>query len=187
MLNLPGLDKIYSHWAIYYEDQNFYHFTTFEDGPALIKFDTLEEAGEGNTCRINNLDRLAEYNGYRRLPDQEIFARARSLLHAQHEEQGQREYILTTNNCEHFVTECVYGHAFSFNGDDIYNVLADIWVYEFVRLFIIYMGIYCCWKVDFVRDVSAYRLHKVSTQCLIALFCSGSSMRSPAASIARLW
>ena len=145
----PMFSKMYSHWGIYYGYGNLYHLVTHNNGPATIEFDQLDEIAAGQRCRVNNLEKVAASYKLKRKSDLEIIKAARAALHS----SESVSYELIKYNCEHFVTECVYGQSFSVPADEAYAFWEKHYFWYHWVFFIIYMGIYhAYWKLPTVRN-----------------------------------
>uniref|UniRef100_A0A8C5WLW4 LRAT domain-containing protein n=2 Tax=Leptobrachium leishanense TaxID=445787 RepID=A0A8C5WLW4_9ANUR len=102
----------YQHWGIYVGDGFVVHLTD-QDGfssissafgaSAVVRKDRMERVAAGCYYKVNN-----KYDGKRTpLP-------IRKVVHAALDKVGETlNYSLTSENCEHFVTELRYGESFS--------------------------------------------------------------------------
>uniref|UniRef100_A0A8C5R6H4 LRAT domain-containing protein n=1 Tax=Leptobrachium leishanense TaxID=445787 RepID=A0A8C5R6H4_9ANUR len=112
----------YQHWAIYMGDGDVVHLTD-QDGKssissvmnssAVVRKDPLEKVAEKDNYRVNN-----KYDEKRKpLPTEKV-------LRAALEKVGKRmKYNITTENCEHFVTQLRNGRSFS---DQVKNVMTHV-------------------------------------------------------------
>jgi len=75
------------------------------DNERKVKKEKLAKVAKGDKCRINNLEHAAKNLGLERSVNEGL---CREL-----------DYHARRNSCGHFVTECVYGQAFSEQADAV--------------------------------------------------------------------
>ncbi|KAK7487186.1 hypothetical protein BaRGS_00021538, partial [Batillaria attramentaria] len=105
---------LYSHFAIYAGDGEVRHKTSDKDhilDKAVIKGDDFWTVVGDDRAEIENmLDKwLKPY------PAEVVLARATR------DSSDERRYNVLTNNCEHFVTSCRYGYAYSEQAEPVLN------------------------------------------------------------------
>jgi hypothetical protein len=118
----------YEHWAIYVGGGYIIHFTNLNDGSGMgeVREDQFDSVLENSLVRINYLDKFATKRGLE-------LKLARDIVHAAHMLVGsKRPYGITEYNCEHFVTECTYGQAFSIQAEHLdanlpFKIIANAW------------------------------------------------------------
>jgi hypothetical protein len=102
--------KNYAHWVLYVGAGYVIHVVVKRGGIARVMKEKLVDITMGSLCRVNNLLKAAQ-----RL---NLFARDISdiIWTAEQYLGNTLRYHLFDENCEHFVTLCRYGTAFSEQG-----------------------------------------------------------------------
>jgi hypothetical protein len=102
--------KNYAHWVLYVGAGYVIHVVVKRGGKAKVMKEKLVDIAMGSLCRVNNLLKAAQrYNLYAR-DISDIIRTAEQYL------GDTLRYHLFDENCEHFVTLCRYGTAFSEQG-----------------------------------------------------------------------
>jgi hypothetical protein len=111
---------LYYHHGIYVDDNTIVQFgsPTNELNPdtAEVMVVTLDTFLKGSTCEVRVLNEEEEKRV--RKPS-EIVNYAFSML-------GTKGYNIITNNCEHFASQCLFGHKESEQVDKVLSILESI-------------------------------------------------------------
>jgi hypothetical protein len=102
--------KNYAHWVLYVGAGYVIHLVVKRGGKARVMKEKLLDIAMGSLCRVNNLLKAAQRLNLRARGISDIIWTAEQYL------GNTLRYHLFDENCEHFVTLCRYGTAFSEQG-----------------------------------------------------------------------
>lgn len=102
--------KNYAHWVLYVGAGYVIHLVVKRGGKARVMKEKLLDIAMGSLCRVNNLFKAAQRLNLRARGISDIIWTAEQYL------GNTLRYHLFDENCEHFVTLCRYGTAFSEQG-----------------------------------------------------------------------
>jgi len=80
----------------------------------------------------------------------------------------QRDYDEIYYNCEHFVTECVYGSAFSSQTEVKWNSWNNIFVIKYLKLLFFYMLLINFWS--FINEIIEPKLTEIVNEWQLDLY-----------------
>jgi hypothetical protein len=125
LIECSRVGGLYDHWAIYIgqtDDDDAEMVEDIRDGFAVhlvpngkngpeIKMERLKEIAKTSKCRVNDLKWAALERNFNPRSNEAVAKTA--LLELEKFKSGRVEYDLMDFNCEHFVTLCAFGNAFS--------------------------------------------------------------------------
>jgi len=94
---------------------------------------------------VNNLEGLAKMKNLIKKDAEEIMSFALKSI-------GDKTYDKIYYNCEYFVTECVYGSAFSTQTEVKYLAWTQWFVCNYITILSIYMFIFILWSQKCIQD-----------------------------------
>lgn len=97
---------------------------------------------------MNNLEKIANLKSLRRKEEDEIMEIALRRI------EQRITYDQIYYNCEHFVTECVYGTPFSSQSEIKHHTWNEEFVTKYTKLSIIYKLIVFLWSLERIRDTT---------------------------------
>ena len=97
---------------------------------------------------MNNLEKIANLKSLTRKEEDEIMEIALRRI------EQRITYDQIYYNCEHFVTECVYGTPFSFQSEIKIRTWNEEFLSKYAKLFIIYKLMVFLWSLKCIRDTT---------------------------------
>jgi len=110
---------IYSHWAVYIEDNKVIHLGVHKERGVQIRREELKQVAKGDQCRVNNLEEAAKNLDSNLELKPKLETEQNALKYLNEFKKGNLTCCLTNFNCEHFVTLCAYGKPFSEQVDNV--------------------------------------------------------------------
>ncbi len=110
---------LYGHWGVLVTDGEVIHLSFSKEEGLEIRKDQLKAVAHNGLCRVNNFESASIRNRPNIRINDKFQVMKNAFKYLDRFEKGILDYSITTLNCEHFATLCLFNEIFSEQANNI--------------------------------------------------------------------